>query len=483
MRKEAAADLKPGKLILRNTDEHANQILEELMTKRVLLVNILLIFVMAISACAPKAAPTQEPVPQAAAPAAAPAQPEPAKPTDAPAPVPPTEVPQPDPVTIQVWIYESFAKDDTAPIYAAVEKFQDTYPYITVELIPMQTGSGPYRDAYIAAAQGGGGPDALMVDIIWSPQLAAAELALNLDEFASGDIDNFYTGPVETVTYDGSIYGLPWYTNALAMFYNKTAFEAAGLPLPADGWTWADFKNAAIALTKGDMYGFGVMAGYGGTFEWFPWLWQNGGNVLEADNVTAAFTSPEGIEAAAFFLDLFKEGVVPEAAKSWKSWDELAIGFTSGTIAMYEVGDWGLAGVDSKEPTFEWGVAPLPMNKQKGTVVGGANWIVNPNTKSADAAYKWIEFVCGPESFELMDGYKRLSARSGGDQQIVKDDPRMQVFVDSLAFSRARTAIPNWTTVDYDCLQPAFLKVLLEGADVEAAMMEAGTCTNTALAQ
>jgi len=442
------------------------------MFKKTLFVTLALVLVL--TACAPAATAT----PEAAAPTQVPA-------TSVPATaVPPTEEPTQEPVTLQVWIYDSFTPDDKAPIYDAVKKFEEKYPYITVELIPTPSGSGPYRDAYIAAAQGGGGPDAAMVDIIWTPQLAAAELAMNLDTFASEDIKNYYPGPVETVTYDNSIYGIPWYTNALAMFYNKTAFEKAGLPLPADGWTWDDFDKAAKALTKDNMYGFGLMAGYGGSYEWFSWLWQNGGEILTADNTKAAFTSPAGIESAKYFLGLITDKkVVPEAAKSWKSWDELNTAFTSQTIAMYMVGDWGIKPVTSANPSFEWGVAPLPMNKTRATVVGGANWIINPNTKNADAAYKWVQYITGPDVFSLMDGYSRIAARTGGEQQIGKDNPKLQVMIDSLAYSRARPSIPNWTSVDYDCIQPAFLEVILNGKSVDEALQDAAACTDKTLAQ
>lgn len=454
------------------------------MNKKLLIINIILVVAFALAACSPQATPTQEIVPTDVPDVEETEEPvveEVIEPTDEPVV---EEVVEEEPVTIQVWVYDSFAGDESAPIYAAVEKFQETYPYITVELIPTPSGSGPFRDAYIAAAQGGGGPDALIVDIIWSPQLAAAELALNLDEYASEDIKAFYPGPVETVMYDGSVYGIPWYTGALAMFYNKTAFEAAGLPIPTNDWTWEDFDTAVTTLTKDDMYGFGLMAGYGGSYEWFPWLWANGGEVLNEDLSAAAFTSPEGMESIEYFLGLITDKkVVPEAAKSWKSWDELHAAFVSQTIAMYEVGDWGFAAVDGMAPDFEWGVVALPKDERQASVVGGANWIINPNSKNPDAAYKWVQFITGPEVFGLMDGYKRLAARSGGDQQIVKDDPRMQVIVDSLGFSRARPAIPNWTTVDYDCIQPAFLKVYLEGVDIPTAMEEAEACTNQVLAE
>jgi len=386
--------------------------------------------------------------------------------------------------TIQVWVYDSFAKGIDAPIYQAAEDFMSSNPDIEIEIIPTQYGSSPYRDKFITAAQAGVGPDVLMMDIIWTPQVAAAQLVMPLEEYVGNGVNDFYVGPLDTCKYDDQLYGLPFYTNALAMFYNKTAFEENGVPLPHSSWTWDDFTRAAKSLTKDDMYGFGLMAGWGGTFEWFPWVWQNDASILDEQKTKAAFGSPEGIESIEVFLGLIvKDGVVPEAAKSWKSWDELAVAFSSEVIAMYEVGDWGISAVDEMQPDFEWDVAPLPMNKTSASVVGGANWVINKNTKYPDESYKWLAYITGTDVFSLMDKYNRLAARKGGDQNIVKEDPRMQVYLDSLEYARSRPSIPNWTVVDYDCLQPAFLKVILEGENIEEMIMEAEQCTNDVLSE
>jgi multiple sugar transport system substrate-binding protein len=456
------------------------------MNKRVLWILVTVLVLAALAACAP--APT--PAPTAAPPTAAPAAPTtaPAAPTTAAAA--PTTAPATTKAPalsgkITVWVYDSFAKDNTAPIYAVAKKFMDQNPGVTVEIVPTPTGSGPFRDKFITAAHAGGGPDAIMLDIAWSAQLSAAQLLLPLDTLAAKDVANFYPGPVDTCKYQGKLYCLPWYTNALAMFYNKTAFTAAGLPLPKDGWTWDDFTKAAKTLTKGNMYGFGYEGGFGGTFEFFPWLWQNGGTALTPDGKKAAFNTPEGIEAVDTFLGLVtKDKVVPEAAKSWKSWDQLAAAFSQQVIAMYEVGDWGLAGVDAQKPTFEWGVAPLPKKKTQASIVGGANWGVNAKSKQADLAYAWVQFVTGPDVFAMMDGYQRTAARStGGTQKIVTGDPRMQAFVDTFKYAKWRDNIPNWTSFEYDCLQPEFSKITLEGKDVKKAMSDAEVCTNTALSK
>src|SRR5690554_2124821 len=164
---------------------------------------------------------------------------------------------------LNVWIYETFAGENAA-IYQTAADFMAENPDIQVNLIPTAYSSSSYRDPFITAAQGGAGPDVLMVDIAWSPEFAAMGIIRNLDEYFGDKGGEFFDGPMQTVTYEGSVYGVPFYTNALGLFYNKTAFEEAGLPLPEEGWTWEDFRHAVDTLSDGEMYGFGLQGAWGG---------------------------------------------------------------------------------------------------------------------------------------------------------------------------------------------------------------------------
>ena len=62
----------------------------------------------------------------------------------------------------------------------------------------------------------------------------------------------------ELYTYDGSYYEIPKDYDTIALWYNKTMFDAAGLSYPDATWTWDDLYNAAVKLTKkdGSQYGF-----------------------------------------------------------------------------------------------------------------------------------------------------------------------------------------------------------------------------------
>jgi ABC-type glycerol-3-phosphate transport system substrate-binding protein len=380
--------------------------------------------------------------------------------------------------TLDVWVYEAIYAEN-APIVQAANAFVAANPGVTVNLIPTPYGSSSYLDKYVVAALAGSGPDALMVDVAWSPQLAAMGAALPLTGKLEGSVGDYYAGPIETVLFEGEAHGLPFYTNALGLFYNKTAFEAAGLPLPTADWTWSDFLTAVDRLSNGTMYGFGLQGNWGGTYEFYPWAWSNGGDFLTADYSAPAFTSEATLEAAEFYLALITNPrYVPEAAKTWRGWSELGTAFSQGIIAMYQTGDWSINIVNGMQPAFDWGVAPMPRNEQAASLVGGANWIVNPNTRNEALAVKWIEYVTGPAVFAMMDGYNRIAARRGAEveQAIIKDDPRMQTYVALLEVARPRPPIPAWTPIDYECLQPAFLEVILRGADIRASLAAAEIC-------
>ena len=49
----------------------------------------------------------------------------------------------------------------------------------------------------------------------------------------------------------------------------------------------------------------------------FPYLWQAGGEIFNADGTKAEFDSEAGIKAAQFLADLrFKDGIMPESITS-----------------------------------------------------------------------------------------------------------------------------------------------------------------------
>ena len=93
---------------------------------------------------------------------------------------------------------------------------------------------------------------------------------------------------------DGRQLGLPRDLNVIALFYNKTMFDAAKVPYPDDTWDWAKLSEVAKQLTL-DTDGDGTTDQWGLYTEttdmenyWSSLVWQNGGDILAADGKSTA---------------------------------------------------------------------------------------------------------------------------------------------------------------------------------------------------
>lgn len=92
----------------------------------------------------------------------------------------------------------------------------------------------------------------------------------------------------------GHTWALPVEAGTLVVFYNRSHFEEAGVPVPKRGWTWDDLLDRARRLTRqaGDTTRFGYGQGNGfGRLE--PWIVQNGARIL----VKVAFPTKAQLDA------------------------------------------------------------------------------------------------------------------------------------------------------------------------------------------
>ena len=57
--------------------------------------------------------------------------------------------------------------------------------------------------------------------------------------------------------YQDKVYGLPWISQPVLLYYNPALFDAAGIAYPDDTWDWDKFASTRRRhLTKDDQYGF-----------------------------------------------------------------------------------------------------------------------------------------------------------------------------------------------------------------------------------
>ena len=108
------------------------------------------------------------------------------------------------------------------------------------------------------AIAGGDAPDVFAMDGPLFPDYQSRDVLLDLKPFI--DRDGYDLGQLadqavaDFTTPDGQ-FGLPRDLNVIALFYNKTMFDAAGIPYPDETWDWAKLVEVAKKLTIKDADG------------------------------------------------------------------------------------------------------------------------------------------------------------------------------------------------------------------------------------
>ncbi|MGO4103672.1 ABC transporter substrate-binding protein [Leifsonia sp. YAF41] len=375
---------------------------------------------------------------------------------------------------VTITFQEQFSDAESTQFAAQLKDFEKANPNITVKLI--RDNDKSYYDKLTTQITAGKGPDIARVEPPRASQFIASGWALPLGD-AAGSKDDYFPASLESVTKDGELYGVPVDLSALALYYRTDLFQAAGIENPPA--TWDEFKADAQKLTSGDAHGVGLFGGWGG-FEFYPWLWQAGADVLNEDQTKAVFNSPDAVRALQLWVDL-QASAMP-AGMATATEDDLKGPFVSGSLAMMTSGPWMIpsmkaAGIDGK-----WAVAPLPEDKTAATVLGGLDLLVLKNTKHADEAKTFVAWL-------MQDSVQKEWASSLGyipvktslyEDAVFKDDPYVSAFADVLKQARSRPTVPQAGDID-TALGTAVQAALSGTKSAQEALDEAVASSNKAL--
>lgn len=308
------------------------------------------------------------------------------------------DIPDPsEPVTISFasWVGSS----DT--LQALRDQFHELHPNITVEFedVPAEEAT----DRLTTRIAGGNPPDVQFLDqsavIDFASRNALLELGPYAEQSVAIDVDDYVAAFLDAAIYEEKLYGLPIDGETTGLFYRTDMFEAAGIT--AAPTTWEELESAAEALTNPDenTYGF-ILFAPEAAYYWYPFLWQNGGELLSEDGMEILFNSDAGKEAAEFYVGLAQYS--PADYLNSNSYDG-RIAFSQGQVGMYVAGAWFAGVMQSEFPDIDglWAAAPLPERKRCATTVAGDTLVIPAGSKNHDASWKWVEFLSAPQNLAI----------------------------------------------------------------------------------
>lgn len=298
------------------------------------------------------------------------------------------------PVTLTMWSGQS---DDAQTILETLAaEFQDAHPHVTIDLSPGASSTDELLQKLAASFAGHNSPDISYIFGSWASQLERSQRTLDLRptiKKASIAWDDFTVAARATAQPTGGrVIGMPAVVDNISLFYNTTVFDRAGVEYPTEDWTWDDFRTAAKALTDPQSqtygYGYSVSGSEETTWQLWPHLWQNGGQILTDDAERSAFASDAGVAALSFLRDM---AVTDKSIYLDQTDTKFAQLFESDRIGMITSGPWELSAL--KTAGTSYGVVPLPgTDGDHQTVSGPDLWALFDND-DVNRAYWATEFI------------------------------------------------------------------------------------------
>ncbi len=300
----------------------------------------------------------------------------------------------------------SFFPDPTGSVQKLIDRFnEENGEGIRVKLRTMPADSGQHFDQLNAQFQAGETSiDVIGGDVVWPAQFAAAGYIADLsDRFPEGEREAFLPAAIEANTYDGKVYGVPWYTDAGMLYYRQDLLEESGFSEPPR--TWDELKEMAerVRGDSGTRYGYVFQgADYeGGVVNALEYIWTSGGDVLDGDKVI--IDSPEARRGLEIERSMLADRVAPEGVSQYKEQESASLFLGGDAVFMRNVPRmYALASdpAESKIDPARIGIAALPVAEdglRSYSSLGGWNLFLSANSQKADAAYEFIRFMSAPE--------------------------------------------------------------------------------------
>ena len=265
----------------------------------------------------------------------------------------------------KITMWHALADNELDIFQKYVEEYNAQSEQTEVELV--YTPADEYIKQLTIGNIAGDMADMVMMDNCYTSEFASTGVLEDLSAYYNEwDESQMLDGPMQSVTYEGGIYGLPYACNTIALFYNVDMLEEAGVEVPT---TWDELVVAAAKLTTDEHTGFafcGAKTGEG-AFQVYPFLNQAGANINTLDS--------EGAIAAVDMLgSMVEAGSASKEVMNWSQAD-LEKQFAAENVAMIIEGVWQIAQLREGAPDLNWDVAkiPIPEGGTEATALGGEN--------------------------------------------------------------------------------------------------------------
>jgi sn-glycerol 3-phosphate transport system substrate-binding protein len=273
-----------------------------------------------------------------------------------------------------------------------------------------------FQDSYegvltntLSALDSGEVPDVFQIDSLFAQQVLGTDAVEPVENLLSDDypVDDFLPNVTSFFTIDGTLSSMPFNNSNAILYYNRTAFEEAGLDPDSPPTTLDEVRSYSETLVDEGVTDAGI------TWPNHVWFVEHfysvdGQTLLDAENghagqPTTMLTDNETARKLyEWWNGMAENGLFSNPGI--EAWGEATSTFLTGNAAMLMTSTASVTGVRSgaEENGFEVDNAFYPTidGDRTGPVIGGASWFVPsglPQDRQEDIG-RFLEFMGRPES-------------------------------------------------------------------------------------
>ncbi|HIU76192.1 MAG TPA: sugar ABC transporter substrate-binding protein, partial [Candidatus Pelethocola excrementipullorum] len=314
-----------------------------------------------------------------------------------------------DQVTISFYSWWADAEQQMGN--ALIEAFEKEHPNIKVE--PTYIAESDYLSKLNTLVAADNMPDVyylneyLVTD--WGISGVSADINPLFDEIGVNPEDIW----LETALHksDDNLYGINYGSTTIAFYYNKKMFEEAGITPPksdaTDPWTWEEYVDAAIKLTKDingntpadEDFDYDSCTQFGTTMTgswiyWLPVLYAAGTSIADDAGEKLEITSQTAKDALQAIADLSSvHQCAPTVGVTDSVFSDTSAMLMNGQLGMFIGGTFLLGNFTAEN--YDVGIAQIPtMNGAKpSNMVWSAAYAMSAKSKHPKEAAQFLEFM------------------------------------------------------------------------------------------
>ncbi len=296
---------------------------------------------------------------------------------------------------LQFWTLELSPRFD-GYMRAAITAWERQHPGVTVRWTDLPWGSVERK--LLAAVYARTAPDLVNLNPLFGANLASKGGLLPLDPLLPAGSASTYLPKVwQAGQVGGEQVAIPWYLTARISLANQDLLQQAGYTRPPTRWEEVPAFAEAVKRRTG-RYALFVTVVPDDSAELLESMVQMG-VVLVDDRHRAAFDTPAGRRAFAFWTDLYRRGLLPRevVSQGYRRAVEL---YQGGDLALLSTGPEFLRAIQTNAPRVAARTAPYPPITGPGgqTNVAVMNLSIPRQSRMAPEALSLALFLTNPSN-------------------------------------------------------------------------------------